>query len=83
MSLQGDPDPGSDLQGEELRGLWAGPGILGRLTLAPSGGRLLMTFGLDGGLITLPVSGTLDAGSPVFAMDGGWLGAALAVGIEP
>ncbi len=83
VSLRGDPESGTDLRGERLGGLWGGPGILGRVTLAPGAGQLLLTLSLDGGLVTLPVTGTLDSGTAVFAMDGGWLGAALGVGMEP
>lgn len=77
--LSGRPSE-PQLHGESLSGAWGGPSILARFLYAPRGWPLAVSLAMDGGLVTVPLTGTRDRAAVVFALDGGWAGASVRVG---
>lgn len=77
--LTGDP-ASSSLRGQSLTGICGGPGMAARGLYAPRGLPLVLSLALEGTLVTLPLKGTLDRSSELFALDGAWVSATLGVG---
>jgi hypothetical protein len=70
----------ADLQGRTLAASWGAIGVAVRALYAPADGPIAFSATLEGALITLPIRGTLDNTSNVFALDGTWMGATLGAG---
>ena len=75
--LQGQPGDASATRGGSAVGAWAGP--IGYAGIGAHFGHLAVALGIEGGRVLRPVSGIVDAGSPV-AIDGNWACATIAAG---
>jgi hypothetical protein len=81
-TLRGEPATTSNLVGHRVAGWFGGPAVAARLGYSILYPFLWVGLAVDGGLVTLPVTGRLDAGPALFAMDGAWVGAALSLGLS-
>jgi hypothetical protein len=83
MSLAGQPDQGSGLQGDTVTAAWGGPELRARVAYRASQLRpALLALQMGAGVVALPVRGLLDGSEPVYAVEGLWMSVCAEVGLD-